>query len=106
MSTEQAIVIAVGVAGLIWVFSSGAKLGRKAERGAREVAHASSVAVHALIATGVIVGVQWAVLRFTTDVTAWAVTLGVPALFAGAAVARLFTVTTVHHGGSRRGGRR
>jgi hypothetical protein len=32
--------------------------------------------------------VQWAVVSFTTDPYAWGVALGVPALFAGSAIAR------------------
>jgi hypothetical protein len=32
---------------------------------------------------------------FTTDPRAWGVALGVPALFAGSVIARLFTVTDI-----------
>jgi hypothetical protein len=54
--------------------------------------------------TVVIVGMQWAVVTFTTDPRAWGVALGVPALFAGAAIARMFSVTELVHGskGTRR----
>jgi hypothetical protein len=47
--------------------------------------------------------VQWAVVFFTSDPRAWGVALGVPALFAGAAIARLFSVTEIiHHPTHRR----
>lgn len=46
----------------------------------------------------VIVGVQWAVVTFTTDWRAWGVALGVPALFAGSVIARMFSVTEIVHG--------
>jgi hypothetical protein len=52
--------------------------------------------------------VQWAVVSFTTDPRAWGVVLGVPALFAGSALARMFTVTDLVRdpGAGRRGWRR
>ena len=54
--------------------------------------------------TAVIVGIQWAVVAFTTDPRAWGVALGVPALFAGSVIARLFSVTEIVHAnkGTRR----
>jgi hypothetical protein len=54
----------------------------------------------------VIVAIQWAVVSFTTDPRAWGVALGVPALFAGAALARMFSVTEVLHTTDHQGGRR
>jgi hypothetical protein len=47
---------------------------------------------------------QWAVVTFTTDPLAWGVALGVPALFAGGAIARMFSVTELVHNnkGTRR----
>jgi hypothetical protein len=60
----------------------------------------------ALGAPTVIVGIQWLVVSFTTDPRAWGVALGVPALFAGAAVARMFSVTEVLRSTDRKGGRR
>jgi hypothetical protein len=54
----------------------------------------------------VIVGVQWAVVSFTTDPRAWGVVFGVPALFAGAAIVRLFSVTELVYGPERKGDRR
>jgi hypothetical protein len=62
--------------------------------------------VRALGTAAVIVGVQWAVVFFTSDPRAWGVALGVPALFAGAAIARLFPVTEIIHTPPQRRGRR
>ena len=42
------------------------------------------------IATGVIIGLQWAVVSHTGSAIAWSVVLGVPAFLAGATVARLY----------------
>jgi hypothetical protein len=55
----------------------------------------------------VIVAIQWAVVALSTDPRAWGVALGVPALFAGTAIARMFSVTELAHTQpSRKGGRR
>jgi hypothetical protein len=37
------------------------------------------------------------VVSLTTDPRAWGVALGVPALFAGSAIARMFSVTELLH---------
>ncbi|MCA1695336.1 MAG: hypothetical protein LC749_11720 [Actinobacteria bacterium] len=60
----------------------------------------------ALGCTAVIVAIQWAVVSLSTDPRAWGVALGVPALFAGATVARMFSVTEILHSTGHRGGRR
>lgn len=36
-------------------------------------------------------------MLFTSDARAWAMALGVPALFAGAAIAGMFSVTDIIH---------
>jgi hypothetical protein len=46
------------------------------------------------------------VVVFTSDPRAWGVALGVPALFAGAAIARLFSVTEIIADPTRHRGRR
>ncbi|MGH3766556.1 MAG: hypothetical protein ACRDTX_15650 [Pseudonocardiaceae bacterium] len=56
--------------------------------------------------TVVIVGMQWAVIVYTADPRAWGVVLGVPALFAGSAIARMFSVTEILHAPGGQGGRR
>lgn len=60
----------------------------------------------ALGTTVVIVGMQWAVIVYTADPRAWGVVLGVPALFAGSAIARMFSVTEILHAPGGQGGRR
>jgi hypothetical protein len=58
-----------------------------------------------LLAAVLIVGGQWLVIEKAPSTTALLVALGVPAVFAGLALARLLpTTTTVHPG--RKGGRR
>lgn len=91
--------------GALAAFRSGARSAYKLARQTQEVTRAGTVVAHALVTMSVIVGVQWTVLRLTTDPRAWAVTLAVPALFAGAAIARMFSVTEIIHPGDhhRRG---
>jgi hypothetical protein len=62
--------------------------------------------LRALSTSAVIVAVQWAVVFFTSDPRAWAVALGVPALFAGASIARMFSVTEIIHPPAQKRGRR
>jgi hypothetical protein len=45
------------------------------------------------------------VVSSTTDPRAWGVAFGVPALFAGAAIARMFSVTELVHAPERKGRR-
>jgi len=107
MTSEQmtvALVVLAGL-GLISIWTSGARTGRKAERAVREVTRLSGNAIRALLVAAVLVGVQWAVITLTDSAMAWAVALGVPAVFAGTTVARLLAVTqvirTVARGGRR-----
>lgn len=81
--------------GLISIWTSGARAGRKSERAVREVTRIGGTAVRTLATAAVLVGVQWAALSLTGDPVVWAVTLGLPALFAGTTVARLLAVTEV-----------
>jgi hypothetical protein len=81
--------------GLISIWTSGARTGKKTERAVREVTRMGGTAVRTVVTAAVIVGVQWAVIALTTSPTAWAVALGLPALFAGTTVARLLAVTEV-----------
>ncbi|MGD9529622.1 MAG: hypothetical protein AB7L91_14560 [Dehalococcoidia bacterium] len=103
-----ALVVLAGL-GLVWVWTAGARAGRKVERAIGGATRVTSTAGRAMVTAAVIVGVQWAVLANTDRAGVWAVLLGAPALFAGAMVARLLAVTeTVRHvhGGHGRGGRR
>jgi hypothetical protein len=99
--------------GALVAFRSGARGAYRVARQTQEVTRmgatlARALAVGALAVGAVIVAAQWAVVRFTTDPHAWGVVLGVPALFAGSALARMFTVTELLHnpGTGRRGRRR
>jgi hypothetical protein len=108
MSGAGVMVMVCGLAflGLLWTFSAGAKAGRAAERQFREATRVGSVLLATVVAAGVIVTVQWLVIRQNPATFAGLVVLGVPALLAGMTVARLAAVTTVVRGSSRKGVRR
>jgi hypothetical protein len=97
------LVVLAGL-GAIAAFRSGARGAYKVARQTQEVTRMGGNLARALGTTVVIVGIQWAVVTFTTDPRAWAVALGVPALFAGSVIARMFSVTEIVHGnkGTRR----
>jgi hypothetical protein len=101
MNVDVVLVGLVVLAGLgvMAAFRSGARGAYKVARQTQEVTRMGGNLGRALGTTVVIVGVQWAVVAFTTDPRAWAVALGVPALFAGSAVARMFSVTEILHSG-------
>jgi uncharacterized oligopeptide transporter (OPT) family protein len=94
---EQLITVGAVLAGLgmLMVWSSGARAGRRSERAVREVTRVSGALARTVVAAGVITGAQWAVVSLTGSPVAWAVALGLPALFAGATVSRLLAVTQV-----------
>ena len=93
--------------GALLAFRSGARGGYRVARQTQEVTRMGATLGRALAVGAVIVAVQWAVVSVTTDPRAWGVVLGVPALFAGSAVARMFTVTELLRspGTGRRGWR-
>jgi hypothetical protein len=105
---DPVLVVLVALAGLgvLVAFRSGAHGGYRMARHSQQVTRMSGNLGRALGTAVVIVGVQWAVLSLTTDPRAWGVVLGVPALFAGAAIARLFSVTELVYRPERQGGRR
>jgi hypothetical protein len=108
-SLDPALVVVVSLAGLgvLAAFRSGARGAYRVARQTQEVTRMSGNLGRALGSGVVIVAVQWAVVSLTADPRAWAVALGVPALFAGASVARMFSVTElVHSPATRKGGRR
>jgi hypothetical protein len=92
------LVVLAGL-GVMAAFRSGARGAYKVARQTQEVTRMGGNLGRALGTTVVIVGVQWAVVAFTTDPRAWAVALGVPALFAGSVIARMFSVTEILHSG-------
>jgi hypothetical protein len=112
MNPTQLDVLLVGLAalagiGLIAAFRSGARSAYRVARQTQYVTRMGGNLARSLGTTAVIVGAQWAVVSLTTDPRAWAVALGVPALFAGSVIARLFSVTELlhdptYHRGTRR----
>ena len=107
-SSAPLLVVLVTLAGLgaLVAFRSGARGAYRVARQTQEVTRMGGNLGRALGTTVVIVGVQWAVVSLTTDWRAWAVALGVPALFAGAAIARMFSVTELARTPDYQGGRR
>lgn len=105
---DPLLVVVVALAGLgaLAAFRGGARGAYKVARRTQEVTRMGGNLGRALGTTVVIVGVQWVVVSFTADPRAWGVALGVPALFAGAAIARLFSVTELVHVPDHKGGRR
>ena len=106
--TPVVLVVLAVLAGLgaIAAFRSGARGAYNVARQTQEVTRMGGNLGRALGTTVVIVGIQWAVVAFTTDPRAWGVALGVPALFAGSAIARMFSVTEIVHHTNSRGTRR
>lgn len=100
------VLVALGGLGALVAFRSGARSGYKVARHSQQVTRMGGNPARAVATSVVIIGVQWAVLSFTTDPRAWGVVLGVPALFAGAAIARMFSVTELIHAPERKRGRR
>lgn len=91
------VVLVLAGLGLLTAFRSGARSGHRLARHSQEVTRMGGNLLRALGTAAFIVAVQWTVVVFTSDPLAWAVALGVPALFAGAAIARMFSVTEIIH---------
>lgn len=102
----QVIAVLGGLAlvGVFAVWNSGRKSVKKAGKGVREVTRMTGTAFRTLITAVVIVAVQWFVIAKVDQPTATWVVLTVPAVFAGATIARLMAVTEVIH--TTRGGHR
>lgn len=67
----------------------------RARHGMYTVSQAGGVALRALATAVAIVAVQWGVIATVANPLATATVLAVPALFAGASIARLLTTTDV-----------
>jgi hypothetical protein len=108
MNQTVALVVLVVLAGLgaLAAFRSGARGAYQVARQTQEVTRMGGNLGRALGTTVVIVGIQWGVIAYTADPRAWGVALGVPALFAGSAIARMFSVTEILHTPAGKGGRR
>jgi hypothetical protein len=96
---------ALALVGLLALRRAGKHRAAKAALQVREVTRMGGTFLRTLFISGVIVAAQAAVLSYTSDATAHAVALVVPALLAGVTVARLFAVTTVVHT-TKKGGHR
>jgi hypothetical protein len=94
-------VIGAGVLWVLWLLWRG----RRTARAAREVTRTGGSVGRAVMLAGLITGVQWAVVTYATSATTVLLTLGIPALFSGFALAQLMPVTTVHNGHKRGGAR-
>jgi hypothetical protein len=102
MNPTQFDVVLVGLGvlaglGVIAAFRSGARSAYRVARRTQHVTRMGGNLARALGTAAVIVGAQWAVVSLTTDPRAWGVAFGVPALFAGSVIARLFSVTELLH---------
>lgn len=101
------LLTAVAGIGALVAFRTGARGGYKVARQTQEVTRMGGTLARALATAAVLVTVQWGVLAYTSDPRAWGVVLGLPAIFAGATIARMFAVTELVHGDpARKGGRR
>jgi hypothetical protein len=89
------VLAGLAMIGLFATWRSGRKSALKARKGVREVTRMTGNAVRTILTAALIVGVQWAVVAWWHNTTALAIALIVPALFAGAAVARLLAVTEI-----------
>lgn len=96
--TQQHLLLGIAVLamiGLLSTWSTGRKSAKKATRGAREITRMTGNAFRTLFTAAVIVGLQWLTVAKLTNTTAMWVALIVPALLAGASVARLLAVTEI-----------
>jgi cell division protein FtsW (lipid II flippase) len=80
---------ALAALGVMFIWSSGARAGRRLERRIWRARLAGRVLFNALVAAVVIVGVQWATVTRTSEPVALMIVLGVPALLAGVTVGRV-----------------
>jgi hypothetical protein len=109
MSQQPIVLVVLGalaVVGLVAAATSGRRAAKRAVKGVREVNRMTAMAFRVLVAAGVITGIQWAIVSNANDIRVIVVTLAVPALLAGASVARMLAVTEVVHSARRGGGHR
>lgn len=101
------VLVLAGLGGVVLV-GLGASAGRRVERVSRRVGRmrvAGSSGAHVVAVATVVAAAQWAVLTWVSHPVVVATAFVVPALLAGATVARLFAVAEVIRE-PRRGGRR
>jgi hypothetical protein len=100
------VVVALAGLGVLAAFRGGARSGHRLARHSQDVTRMGGNLARALGIAVVIVTVQWSVVVFTSDARAWAVALGIPGLFAGAAITRMFSVTEIIYSPTQKRGRR
>jgi hypothetical protein len=105
--THPQLLIALGVLagfGLLAMWAYARRASRKATKGLREVSRMTGNIARATVTAAVIVGLQLVIVTHVTDWRVLAGVLALPALLAGATVARMFAVTEVvyRRGGGRR----
>lgn len=108
--SQQHLLIGIAVLagiGLLATVSAGRRHARRSMDGVRQVTRVGGAALRTLSITAAIVAAQWLVaVKFAANTTVLLTVLIVPALFAGASIARLLTVTEVPQPGRRGGGHR
>lgn len=104
-TTVVVALVLLAVLGVVHIWTTGVRAGRKVERQMREVTRLGRVAAGAAITAVLIAVIQWAVVTNTAPNPAWVLVLGAPALMAGVTVGRLLAVTTVHRHGQGHHGR-
>jgi hypothetical protein len=97
MSADTAWVLiaaggALAVVGMVMLGASAARVRQSRGRSARLPAGLAGALACTSVVCGVITGLQWAVLSRTGPGTVWVVALLLPAVLAGATVARLLIV--------------
>lgn len=104
--TSTELLTGLGVVlGLFVLWRGSVRRARAAADAARAGARVVSLAGRVLVTAGVIVGVQWLVIRHPLNTTVMLVVLALPALFAAHGITRALTVTTLDTT-RRRGDRR
>lgn len=98
MNHQTMLYAAVGflaVLGVLALLSGSRRKAKQAARLARDTGRAVSLLGRALVAAGVIVALQWAVITYTHNLTLTLAVLGGPALLSGWAAARAMTLTPI-----------
>lgn len=90
-----AVLGGLAVIGLVALLRHLRRSATRAQHGMRTVSQAGGVVLRTLATAVAIVAMQWSVIAMVASPLATAAVLGVPAVFAGASLARLLTTTDV-----------
>ncbi len=106
VDSRVAVVVALVlvVLGAVVLLAAARRSSRRLAADVVQVARGGSLVVRTVVVTGVIVAVQWVVIQRATDPRTVLGVLAVPAMVAGAWLARVFTVREITHRAHRRGG--